>query len=131
MHHLSHLSSSPRCLSYPSPVFSFWVCNFLLFFVMGCRFIMIFGFGGFNLTWVLCVCACVFYFGINYLFGFMLDIYWKNEHRLRCSGETCTAAERDRYEKSVICFPFLLYFTVLLILLGVFNRNDRSDCQYK
>ncbi|KAL3655075.1 hypothetical protein CASFOL_000861 [Castilleja foliolosa] len=30
----------------------------------------------------------------------LLDIYWKNEHRLMCSGETCTAAERDRYEKS-------------------------------
>lgn len=34
----------------------------------------------------------------------MLDIYWKNEHRLMCSGEICTAAERDRYEKSVINF---------------------------
>ncbi|PSS08287.1 hypothetical protein CEY00_Acc18622 [Actinidia chinensis var. chinensis] len=30
----------------------------------------------------------------------LLDIYWKNEHRLMCTGETCTAAERDRYEKS-------------------------------
>ncbi|CAA3009516.1 B-cell receptor-associated [Olea europaea subsp. europaea] len=31
----------------------------------------------------------------------LLDIYWKNEHRLMCSGEICTAAERDRYEKSI------------------------------
>ncbi|CAL5362703.1 unnamed protein product [Camellia sinensis] len=30
----------------------------------------------------------------------LLDIYWKNEHRLMCSGESCTASERDRYEKS-------------------------------
>ncbi|KAH6761539.1 B-cell receptor-associated 31-like protein [Perilla frutescens var. hirtella] len=30
----------------------------------------------------------------------LLDIYWKSEHRLKCSGETCTAAERDRYERS-------------------------------
>lgn len=37
----------------------------------------------------------------------MLDIYWKNEHRLMCSGEICTAAERDRYEKSVINFRVL------------------------
>ncbi|MBA0738468.1 hypothetical protein Gogos_011817 [Gossypium gossypioides] len=29
------------------------------------------------------------------------DIYWKNEHRLMCTSEICTAAERDRYEKSV------------------------------
>ncbi|XP_058227579.1 uncharacterized protein LOC131335992 [Rhododendron vialii] len=31
----------------------------------------------------------------------LLDIYWKNEHRLMCTGELCTAAERDRYEKSM------------------------------
>ncbi|GMQ11619.1 hypothetical protein CsSME_00054180 [Camellia sinensis var. sinensis] len=31
----------------------------------------------------------------------LLDIYWKNEHRLMCSGESCTASERDRYEKSI------------------------------
>ncbi|CAH9109084.1 unnamed protein product [Cuscuta europaea] len=31
----------------------------------------------------------------------LLDIYWKNEHRLMCAGETCTATERDRYEKSI------------------------------
>ncbi|XP_047328164.1 uncharacterized protein LOC124931683 [Impatiens glandulifera] len=31
----------------------------------------------------------------------LLDIYWKNEHRLMCVGESCTASERDRYEKSI------------------------------
>ncbi|KFK36093.1 hypothetical protein AALP_AA4G076500 [Arabis alpina] len=31
----------------------------------------------------------------------LLDIYWKNEHRLSCSSEVCTATERDRYEKSI------------------------------
>ncbi|GAA0138437.1 membrane traffic protein [Lithospermum erythrorhizon] len=31
----------------------------------------------------------------------LLDIYWKNEHRLMCTGEICTAAERDRYDKSI------------------------------
>ncbi|XP_073123656.1 uncharacterized protein [Henckelia pumila] len=31
----------------------------------------------------------------------LLDIYWKKEHRLMCTGEVCTAAERDRYEKSI------------------------------
>ncbi|BFG33233.1 hypothetical protein CerSpe_195070 [Prunus speciosa] len=31
----------------------------------------------------------------------LLDIYWKNEHRLSCTSEICTAAERDRYEKSI------------------------------
>ncbi|KAG5007501.1 hypothetical protein JHK85_026043 [Glycine max] len=31
----------------------------------------------------------------------LLDLYWKNEHRLMCTSEVCTAAERDRYEKSV------------------------------
>ncbi|KAI3972470.1 hypothetical protein MKW92_053758 [Papaver armeniacum] len=31
----------------------------------------------------------------------LLDIYWKNEHRLMCTSDVCTAAERDRYEKSI------------------------------
>ncbi|KAL9374884.1 hypothetical protein Peur_031763 [Populus x canadensis] len=31
----------------------------------------------------------------------LLDIYWKNEHRLMCAGENCTASERDRSEKSI------------------------------
>ncbi|KAK4750986.1 hypothetical protein SAY87_004468 [Trapa incisa] len=31
----------------------------------------------------------------------ILDIYWKNEHRLMCTSDICTAAERDRYEKSI------------------------------
>ncbi|KAJ4713582.1 B-cell receptor-associated-like protein [Melia azedarach] len=31
----------------------------------------------------------------------LLDIYWKNEHRMMCTSEICTAAERDRYEKSI------------------------------
>ncbi|KAK2991107.1 hypothetical protein RJ640_004248 [Escallonia rubra] len=29
------------------------------------------------------------------------DLYWKKEHRLMCTGEICTAAERDRSEKSI------------------------------
>ncbi|KAK4768476.1 hypothetical protein SAY87_003617 [Trapa incisa] len=31
----------------------------------------------------------------------LLDIYWKNEHRLKCTSDICTAAERDRYEKVI------------------------------
>ncbi|KAJ4973263.1 hypothetical protein NE237_006437 [Protea cynaroides] len=31
----------------------------------------------------------------------LLDIYWKNEHRMMCTSEICTAAERDRYEKAL------------------------------
>ncbi|KAJ0048848.1 hypothetical protein Pint_16862 [Pistacia integerrima] len=31
----------------------------------------------------------------------LLDLYWKNEHRLMCTSEICTAAERDRYERSI------------------------------
>ncbi|KAJ7975286.1 B-cell receptor-associated-like protein [Quillaja saponaria] len=54
----------------------------------------------------------------------LLDIYWKNEHRLTCTSEVCTAAERDRYEKSiykaqrnaVLCFAAcLLYWSVYRI----------------
>ncbi|OIW16056.1 hypothetical protein TanjilG_04591 [Lupinus angustifolius] len=31
----------------------------------------------------------------------LLDLYWKNEHRLTCTSEVCTATERDHYEKSI------------------------------
>jgi hypothetical protein len=34
----------------------------------------------------------------------MADIYWKAEHRLMCTSDVCTAAERDRYEKTVSNF---------------------------
>ncbi|KAA3483676.1 B-cell receptor-associated-like protein [Gossypium australe] len=47
----------------------------------------------------------------------LLDIYWKNEHRLMCTSEICTAAERDRYEKSVsIIFGnfFIKYMSKLI-----------------
>ncbi|KAG6554520.1 hypothetical protein Mapa_003899 [Marchantia paleacea] len=30
----------------------------------------------------------------------LLDVYWKYEHRISCSGESCTTLERDRFEKS-------------------------------
>ncbi|XP_042963225.1 uncharacterized protein LOC122297273 isoform X1 [Carya illinoinensis] len=40
----------------------------------------------------------------------LLDIYWKNEHRLMCTSEICTASERDRYEKSVSFSFFLLIY---------------------
>lgn len=54
----------------------------------------------------------------------LLDIYWKNEHRLMCTSEICTAAERDRYEKSIykaqrnviLCTAAcLLYWAILRI----------------
>ncbi|KAG1342708.1 hypothetical protein COCNU_05G009370 [Cocos nucifera] len=31
----------------------------------------------------------------------LVDLHWKNEHRLICSGDVCTTDERIRYEKSV------------------------------
>lgn len=40
---------------------------------------------------------------------FVSDIYWKNEHRLMCSSDTCTADERNRYEKSVYAIILTLY----------------------
>ncbi|CAL9031748.1 unnamed protein product [Prunus brigantina] len=59
----------------------------------------------------------------------LLDIYWKNEHRLSCTSEICTAAERDRYEKSIykaqrnviLCASAcLLYCNLQMLGAGVF-----------
>ncbi|XBH57172.1 hypothetical protein VPH35_078828 [Triticum aestivum] len=48
----------------------------------------------------------------------LLDIYWKNEHRLICTGEMCTSEERVRFEKSVSELrPYVLEFVG--IFLGV------------
>lgn len=41
--------------------------------------------------------ACVLPFAAFQL----LDIYWKQEHRLMCTTEVCTAEERVRFEKSI------------------------------
>ncbi|XP_048443483.1 uncharacterized protein LOC103950546 isoform X3 [Pyrus x bretschneideri] len=47
----------------------------------------------------------------------LLDIYWKNEHRLACTSDICTASERDRYEKSVSRYKgFKAKFIILLFL---------------
>ncbi|KAJ6796835.1 uncharacterized protein M6B38_220500 [Iris pallida] len=54
----------------------------------------------------------------------IMDLYWKNEHRLMCTSGECTAAERDRYEKTiykaqrnfVLCVSAcLLYWTMYRI----------------
>ncbi|GLJ14204.1 hypothetical protein SUGI_0227960 [Cryptomeria japonica] len=31
----------------------------------------------------------------------LLDIYWKNEHRLVCTSHECTVEEMNRYERSI------------------------------
>ncbi|KEH27880.1 B-cell receptor-associated-like protein [Medicago truncatula] len=52
------------------------------------------------------------------------DIYWKAEHRLMCTSDVCTAAERDRYEKTtykaqrnvILCISAcLLYWSIYRI----------------
>lgn len=54
----------------------------------------------------------------------LLDIYWKNEHRLMCTGEVCTSEERVRFEKTIfkaqrnviLCVSvFLLYWSIYRI----------------
>ncbi|PON79283.1 B-cell receptor-associated protein [Parasponia andersonii] len=47
----------------------------------------------------------------------LLDIYWKNEHRLMCTSEICTAAERDRYEKSIYKAQRNVILCVVAVLL--------------
>ncbi|KAJ6295021.1 hypothetical protein OIU76_023002 [Salix suchowensis] len=59
--------------------------------------------------------------------GFLLlDIYWKNEHRLMCAGENCTASERDRYEKSVSRFDLIAgsFLSPLLCMKHVISICD-------
>ncbi|KAL8153546.1 hypothetical protein V2J09_011306 [Rumex salicifolius] len=46
----------------------------------------------------------------------LLDIYWKMEHRLVCTSDICTAAERDRFEKSVMTIDIIKISTYLLAI---------------
>nr|CAD1832934.1 unnamed protein product [Ananas comosus var. bracteatus] len=47
----------------------------------------------------------------------LLDLYWKNEHRLMCTSEICTAEERIRYEKSMFKAQRNVILCVLACLL--------------
>nr|CAD1832760.1 unnamed protein product [Ananas comosus var. bracteatus] len=44
-------------------------------------------------------------------------LYWKNEHRLMCTSEICTAEERIRYEKSMFKAQRNVILCVLACLL--------------
>uniref|UniRef100_A0A6N2KCH0 Endoplasmic reticulum transmembrane protein n=1 Tax=Salix viminalis TaxID=40686 RepID=A0A6N2KCH0_SALVM len=48
----------------------------------------------------------------------LLDIYWKMEHRLMCTGETCTAAERDHVQSSKECHSLHFSMPSLLVCLS-------------
>uniref|UniRef100_M8C9A2 Endoplasmic reticulum transmembrane protein n=1 Tax=Aegilops tauschii TaxID=37682 RepID=M8C9A2_AEGTA len=70
----------------------------------------------------------------------LLDIYWKNEHRLICTGEMCTSEERVRFEKSgflpfgsifksqrnvILCVSvFILYWSIYRICK--FNKDIKA-----
>ncbi|XP_008787911.2 uncharacterized protein LOC103705820 [Phoenix dactylifera] len=47
----------------------------------------------------------------------LLDIHWKNEHRLICAGDVCTTDERIRYEKSIFKAQRNVILCVLACLL--------------
>ncbi|WOL11610.1 hypothetical protein Cni_G20374 [Canna indica] len=47
----------------------------------------------------------------------LLDLHWKNEHRLMCTSEICTSQERLRYEKSILKAQRNVILCVLACLL--------------
>lgn len=51
------------------------------------------------------------------------DLYWKNEHRLMCTSDTCTAAERDRYEKSVSFHDISRIFVFVLVHMSYYSAK--------
>ncbi|KAM7278186.1 hypothetical protein ACFE04_005320 [Oxalis oulophora] len=63
----------------------------------------------------------------------LLDIYWKNEHRLSCTSEICTAAERDRYEKAtykaqrnvILCAAGCLLYWIIYCICK-YNKEIQS-----
>ncbi|KAK5839623.1 hypothetical protein GOBAR_AA29205 [Gossypium barbadense] len=59
----------------------------------------------------------------------LLDIYWKNEHRLMCTSEICTAAERDRYEKSLLLKWGIGANSIIFIILGLGVQSSK-ECNF-
>ncbi|KAL8139746.1 hypothetical protein V2J09_005767 [Rumex salicifolius] len=51
----------------------------------------------------------------------LLDIYWKNEHRLVCTSDICTATERDRFEKTLYKSQRNVVLCVAACLLCVYR----------
>ncbi|KAJ8510352.1 hypothetical protein OPV22_000786 [Ensete ventricosum] len=47
----------------------------------------------------------------------LLDLHWKNEHRLMCTSDVCTIEERTRYEKSIFKAQRNIILCVLACLL--------------
>ncbi|KAG1366314.1 hypothetical protein COCNU_13G001040 [Cocos nucifera] len=47
----------------------------------------------------------------------LLDLHWKNEHRLICAVDVCTTDERIRYEKSIFKAQRNVILCVLACLL--------------
>lgn len=92
----------PSLFIVPFSAFQLLGTQFLRLLGMSLPISVIFGFLFFVIYIVSFFRGLLFCFLIFFLFELILDIYWKSEHRLKCSGETCTAAERSRYERAVI-----------------------------
>ncbi|KAG0487358.1 hypothetical protein HPP92_009453 [Vanilla planifolia] len=60
----------------------------------------------------------------------LMDLYWKKEHRLMCVGEVCTAAERDRFEKSIYKAQRNAVLCVLACLLYWGGKKGKSLIRY-
>eukprot|EP00252_Welwitschia_mirabilis_P014060 TRINITY_DN31085_c0_g1_i1.p1 TRINITY_DN31085_c0_g1~~TRINITY_DN31085_c0_g1_i1.p1 ORF type:complete len:130 (+),score=12.96 TRINITY_DN31085_c0_g1_i1:177-566(+) len=69
----------------------------------------------------------------------LLDIYWKNEHRLMCSSEVCTALERDRYERSIfkaqrnvlLCLSACLLYWAMTRICKYYNELEKLEEEIK
>ena len=55
------------------------------------------------------------------IFFSLVGICWKNGHRLMCTGESCTASERDPYEISVSLLLLPRFFFVLVVFWVAFG----------
>jgi hypothetical protein len=69
----------------------------------------------------------------------LLEIYWKNEHRINCAKDVCTTLERDRFQRSVFkserntllaiaaVLLYWLIFRVTKLQQDVLQADERKD----
>jgi len=69
----------------------------------------------------------------------LLDIYWKNEHRMMCTSEVCTSVERDRFERSiykaqrnaVLSVSACLLYWIIFRICKYYNEMQNLEEQIK
>ncbi|KMZ59639.1 hypothetical protein ZOSMA_66G00590 [Zostera marina] len=69
----------------------------------------------------------------------LLDIYWKNEHRMLCTSEVCTSEERARFEKAmfksqrnvILCVSAIMLYWSMYQIVKFYKSIEKLEEEEK